>query len=121
MKNRDVSNFWIGFVLSLVLVVWLIWLWQKQREISPPPLVIRRRRSPREPEVAGTATAPVPDPLEKIRGIGPVTATRLNEAGITTFDQLAKLDPVTLGDIVRVPGWDPADWIEEARRLAEDG
>ena len=41
-----------------------------------------------------------PDPLEKIKGIGPVIKQKLNDKGIFTFAQLAKLSPEELEEIV---------------------
>jgi predicted flap endonuclease-1-like 5' DNA nuclease len=38
--------------------------------------------------------------LEAIKGIGPVYARRLREAGIQTFEQLSQLTPERLGDIL---------------------
>lgn len=38
--------------------------------------------------------------LEAIKGIGPVYARRLREAGIQTFAQLSQLTPERLGDIL---------------------
>jgi predicted flap endonuclease-1-like 5' DNA nuclease len=40
------------------------------------------------------------DNFQAIKGIGPVFAGRLREAGITTFEQLSKLTPEQLGDIL---------------------
>jgi len=40
------------------------------------------------------------DPLEKIKGIGPVIKTKLNDNGIFSFAQLAALTPAELGEIV---------------------
>ncbi len=40
------------------------------------------------------------DNLEAIKGIGPVYAKRLREAGIQTFEQLSQLAPERLGDIL---------------------
>ena len=40
------------------------------------------------------------DNLQAIKGIGPVFSQRLNEAGITTFEQLAKLKPKQLEEIL---------------------
>ena len=41
-----------------------------------------------------------PDSLEKIKGIGPVIKTKLNESGILTFAQLVALNPQELENIV---------------------
>lgn len=40
------------------------------------------------------------DPLEKIKGIGPVIKTKLNASGIFSFKQLSKLTPADLEAIV---------------------
>ncbi|HEX9839870.1 MAG TPA: DUF4332 domain-containing protein [Anaerolineales bacterium] len=40
------------------------------------------------------------DNLQAIKGIGPVFSQRLNEAGITTFEQLARLKPKELEKIL---------------------
>ena len=40
------------------------------------------------------------DNLQAIKGIGPVFSQRLNEAGITTFEQLAKLKPKQVEEIL---------------------
>ncbi len=40
------------------------------------------------------------DNLEAIKGIGPIFAKRLREAGIHTFEQLSQLTPGQLGEIL---------------------
>ncbi|HJR78555.1 MAG TPA: hypothetical protein VJ821_00700 [Anaerolineales bacterium] len=40
------------------------------------------------------------DNLQIIKGIGPAFSKRLNDAGITTFEQLAKLTPQEMEDIL---------------------
>jgi hypothetical protein len=56
--------------------------------------------------------------LTEINGIGPTFARRLNEAGITSFGQLAALDPEQARAITHAAEWqaDPADWIDQARQ-----
>lgn len=58
------------------------------------------------------------DDLTEINGIGPTFARRLNEAGITSFGQLAELAPEQARAITHAAVWqaDPADWIAEARQ-----
>lgn len=61
-----------------------------------------------------------PDDLKTINGIGPTFAKRLNEAGITTFAELAALSPDRLQEIVSAQNWqriDPSAWIEQAKSL----
>ena len=80
-------------------------------------------------EAAPSAAAPLfkapkgePDDLTAIKGIGPVAAKDLNEQGITTFAQLAKL---TDKDVARIDEHMPfsadqiSDWREQAKDLAK--
>ena len=74
-----------------------------------------------ELQAAGAAPAQ-PDRLEKIKGIGKVFATRLNEAGIYTFAQLAALTPEQLEQTLEAESFQAAnfeDWITQAKVLAE--
>ncbi len=63
-----------------------------------------------------------PDDLTVIKGIGPVAAGQLNEQGITTFAQIAKLSDK---DIARIDEHMPfstdqiTDWREQAKDLAK--
>ena len=78
---------------------------------------------------AETAAAPLfkapkgePDDLTAIKGIGPVAAGQLNEQGITTFAQIAKLSDK---DITRIDEAMPfsadqiSDWRDQAKALAK--
>lgn len=59
------------------------------------------------------------DDLTVINGIGPAFARRLNEAGISTFAQLAGLNPDEVVEITGVAEWqgDPVEWIDQAGLL----
>ena len=63
-----------------------------------------------------------PDDLTVIKGIGPVAAGQLNEQGITTFAQIAKLSDK---DIAKIDEHMPfsadqiRDWREQAKELAK--
>lgn len=81
---------------------------------SVAPVATEERAAPFIPAVT-------PDDLTVIKGIGPVFARRLAEAGITTFEQLAQTTPDQLLEIVQAADWqavDPAAWIAHARELA---
>ena len=80
-------------------------------------------------EAAPAAAAPLfkapkgePDDLTVIKGIGPVAAKDLNEQGIVTFAQLAKL---TDKDVARIDEHMPfsadqiRDWRDQAKELAK--
>ncbi len=78
-----------------------------------------------EPEPAPEPAAPAePDDLRRIEGIGPKTATGLNELGIITFAQLAQADPEKLEtDLkaagVRIISGATATWPEQAALAAK--
>lgn len=67
---------------------------------------------------------PEPDRLVVIKGIGPVYAKLLNDAGITTFAQLAQQTPEQLDEILGAEEnsrmADVEDWIEQAQALADN-
>jgi hypothetical protein len=122
MKNRHLNAFWIGFIFTTALAGWTYWLWRKKRVVAPRPLVVSRL-GPLEPSGGlssppQSTDVPVSDPLEEIRGIGPVFANRLNDAGIFTFEQLASTPPEDLARITGTTRWDPVDWISEAKAMA---
>jgi len=69
------------------------------------------------------ASATVKDDLKKIEGIGPKIASLINEAGITTFEELAKAKKATLKDILDQAGprfkmHDPTTWTKQAKLAA---
>lgn len=85
--------------------------------------------APKEEAKAETAAATLfkapkgePDDLTVIKGIGPVAAGQLNEQGITTFAQIAKL---TDKDVAKIDEHMPfsadqiKDWREQAKELAK--
>ncbi|XBQ17407.1 MAG: 50S ribosomal protein L21 [Oceanicaulis sp.] len=63
------------------------------------------------------------DDLTQLTGVGPAFATKLNDAGVTSFDQIAKWDDV---EIERLDGEisglktkaEKGDWVAEAKKLA---
>ncbi len=120
MSNESVKNYWLGFIVAAVGIGWLIWLWRKQREVMPRPLHIggRTTRYPLPAEET-LREKPADDNLEAIEGIGPTYARRLNEAGITTYEQLSATKPAQLREITGVLRWNPADWISQAQRMGE--
>ncbi len=65
-----------------------------------------------------------PDELIAIRGIGRIYQWKLRDAGISSYDQLAKTTPERLREILEVPAWrkfEPESWIEQAKVLARRG
>lgn len=73
-----------------------------------------------EPLASASAETSIDD-LTQINGIGPVYARQLQDAGITTFAQLAALTATQLDDMIDAPDWREPDyqgWIDQARDLS---
>jgi len=91
---------------------------------SEPKAEVKADANAEKPAAAPLFKAPKgePDDLTVIKGIGPVAAKDLNEQGITTFAQLAKL---TDKDVARIDEHMPfsadqiGDWREQAKELAK--
>ena len=61
------------------------------------------------------------DDLTSVRGVGPAFASRLAEAGIVSYGDLATSTPEALQAIIAAPDWrhpDYQDWIDQASALA---
>jgi large subunit ribosomal protein L27 len=63
------------------------------------------------------------DDLKKLEGVGPKLAEILNEAGITTYAELAATSIEKMKEILEAAGSryaskDPAPWIEQAKTMA---
>ena len=131
MKQKKITYFWIGFIVSTDVTKWLYWLWRNSRVITTAPLVISRSGTYQpvveqvnvgvEEVVARVDEADVdgeqPDELGAISGVGPATARRLNDAGIFSYKQLSNLSPEKLQEISGTSRWDPNDWIKQAKEL----
>ena len=59
------------------------------------------------------------DDLTKISGIGPAFARRLNDAGVTSYGQLAGMTAEEVRQRTELAEWqgDPDDWISQAQGL----
>jgi predicted flap endonuclease-1-like 5' DNA nuclease len=104
----------LGVLAGLGTVIWVM----RDRFIS---LAL-----PREPEPPSFRVAPHPpmdeEPLDEdltiIKGVGPVYAARLEEAGINSLADLGKADAESLASAIDVPAARVAVWIEEAMFLS---
>ncbi len=73
------------------------------------------------PSPAIASAPPVIDDLEIIEGIGPKIAGVLKQAGVTSFAQLAGMDPARIDEILHAANMrlaDPKSWPEQARLAA---
>ncbi len=139
--QNDNTPFWV--ILIIVLVLLLILWWGLTRNKSSEETAVDAHAddahadkpvdeeihepepaAPQEStrETAVPITPPQPDDLKKIEGIGPKIESILNDAGITTFAQLADTDVDTLDQIVRKDAGitiaHPASWPEQAQLAA---
>jgi len=95
----------IGWIIEWI-IDWLYWrrryaaLQQENRDLKNQIAALetaqKKKPSPQKPRK---------DDLKRIKGIGPVISKKLNNAGITTFEQLSKVKPhqleVLLGELIK--------------------
>ena len=122
---------WIFLIVFLVFLLFGIWVRARGKGVVKPEKdLISAANEPRSqprPVPASPAGAHSPaqtagDDLKIIEGIGPRISAIFNEAGISSFAQLAEAKPEKLEEIMkaanlRVPA-DPATWPEQARLAA---
>ncbi|NMC53676.1 MAG: DUF4332 domain-containing protein [Chloroflexi bacterium] len=126
MKNmiktmkRTVYFFAAGFGLYLVIKQ----LIEQQKE-GWPALSTSEGQPGRSQEIKIAPTAPqkpvTPDNLKQVEGIGPKIEKILNEAGISTFQQLSECNRSELAIILKNAGIrlaDPQTWPNQARLAA---
>ena len=131
-------TFVTGLIIGLIIgwiIEWVIDLlfWRRDDGVIQQKLdEAEARIKDLEAELARSKATPPPpmaqtiirekDNLEKINGIGPVFAKRLNNAGVFTFAELAEQPPERVREIVNPQDWqeiEPEQWIEEARQIAQ--
>ena len=61
---------------------------------------------------------PVADDLTRLPGIGKVSAQKLSDAGITTFEQVSKVENSRIMEIINAKKLD--NWSELAKKLQEE-
>lgn len=96
-----------GVVIGLGAAVWAL-----RDKLLPAPGI------PDEPPPRFRTNVPSPvvadDDLTKVKGIGPVYAERLVEAGITSFAELAKADVAAVAGTAGVSESTAGSWLEQA-------
>lgn len=98
-----------GVVASLGAAVWAL-----RDRLLPPPEV----SDAPPPRFRGPDESPAPDrDLTDIKGVGPVTAGKLADAGITDVATVAGMSPTDLAAAVGTTESTAAGWIESARTL----
>ncbi len=128
--ERKPLPWWLLLLILALIVVIVIWALNRNARASDAPHV--EHDEPAEPiaepvraaePVALAAEMPdLPDDLKIIEGIGPKIASLLNEAGISTFAQLAAANVADLRLLLEKAGLqhiaDPGTWPEQAALAA---
>jgi predicted flap endonuclease-1-like 5' DNA nuclease len=102
----------VGLGTGAVAALWLL----KDKITGPPPAPAFPESAPAfrvAPPAEGDAD------LTAIKGIGPVYAGRLAEAGIDGLAALAAADPDAIADRIDVPLVRVEEWVTAARALAD--
>lgn len=104
MAMKKVAKF-LGVVGGVAAVLWAM----RDRLIS-----IAAPKEPEPPRFRVAEPLPSADDLTELLGIGPVFATRLAQAGIATFAELAASTPGRVMEATGVTEAKANDWIEQA-------
>ena len=105
---------WIWYMLLTVVVLLLIFWWVNRRNDVP----LKEPSSTVLP-----AREPFAEDLQKIEGIGPKVSRVLNEAGITTFEALARANPADIQKRLNATGLQMMNregWIELQKEIGRD-
>lgn len=107
---------WLVLALFVVIVI-VGWMVSKKKEddapVAPAPVEVKEEK----------AVPASPDVLKKLEGIGPKVERILNDAGISTYAELAKTDEAKLRDILaeaKLQMMNPSSWAEQAE-IADRG
>jgi predicted flap endonuclease-1-like 5' DNA nuclease len=100
------------FTLLVVLAATVVWLTRER--LLPTPRVPRDQPPPHYRSTPPAAPSE-PDDLTAIKGIGPVYAARLNDAGVRTFRELSETNAGTIADTVGTTEAAVSDWIAQAK------
>jgi hypothetical protein len=112
-QTDQVSTAWIWYMLAVVLLLLLIFWWlNRRRDVTPDEPTDTRAQT------QGERSA---DDLKRIEGIGPKVEKVLKDAGIKTFEALARADPDEVKHTLNSAGlqmMNPEGWIEQAELAA---
>jgi hypothetical protein len=113
LQTGQANMTWIWYMLLAVVVLLLIFWWLNRRQdakLEEPPETLRAQQEQRE------------DDLKRIEGIGPKVERVLHDAGIRTFDALARANPDEVKQTLNSAGlqmMNPEGWIEQAKLAAK--
>lgn len=120
-------NKWLmGLLVSFTITIILIKYYQEFRRKGNLPTGVDTQAAKSKTEdriVIEDAALSEPDDLTRIKGIGPKISEVLHEAGITTYAQLAAMDPEAINNILHQAGVRIAvtgTWPEQARAAMKE-
>lgn len=99
-----------GVIVGLGAAVWAL-----RDKLLPAPEI---PEGPPPRFRTGDTSAPSSDDLTTVKGIGPVYAERLVEAGITSFAELVSADAAMVSEAAGVSESTAASWMEQATSLS---
>jgi LPXTG-motif cell wall-anchored protein len=105
---------WLWYVILAVLLLIVVWWLFSRRKTESVHTRTEKSVSRNERSSA--------DDLTKLEGIGPKVAKVLNDAEITTFDDLARAKAGDVKSVLNEAGlqmMNPEGWIEQARLAAK--
>ncbi len=107
---------WLVLALFVVIVIigWMVSNKEGDVAVVAPPHVEEKKEE---------ALPITPDILKKLEGIGPKVESILNEAGISTYAELAKTEEAKLREILadaKLQMMNPSSWAEQAE-IADKG
>ena len=106
----------LGVLAALGTVIWVMRdrfiSLALPREPEPPTFRMAPHAGPAEEQTSGQ------DDLTIIKGIGPVYAARLEDAGITSLAELGAAQAERIAVTIDVPAGRVDDWIKEAMFLS---
>lgn len=144
MKEKVSFRFLTGLLMGL-LVCAVLWYWQKSTAAGNESLELLDRLAAAQARIrelqaelinsvamrievgkeetteptSGPTTAPQSEDLTTIRGIGPVFADRLRQAGLHTIAQVAATNAATLAEILGIPNSRAEVILAESRKSGQ--
>jgi predicted flap endonuclease-1-like 5' DNA nuclease len=113
---------WVWLILIIILLIILyFWFGRDEESAAEEAPVAEAPKAVAEEAAPAPETPAKPDDLKKIEGIGPKVASILNEAGITTFQQMVDAGAEKLESILDTASLQMIDadtWPEQAKLAA---
>jgi predicted flap endonuclease-1-like 5' DNA nuclease len=115
-RITKLGGYVVGIGAGAAALVWLI----KDRLLGPESVPVEAADAPAFRVAPGPPSQPTADAddLSEVVGIGPVYRARLEQAGITSFTDLAQASPEDIAAAAQVAEDRATDWRDQAAGLA---